>query len=57
MKLLIVEDEAKTASFLKRGFSEAGFLVHVASDGFEAKHEPAADQPGLDAHQQRGLQR
>ena len=39
MKLLIVEDEAKTASFLKRGFSEAGFLVHVASDGFEAKHQ------------------
>jgi two-component system copper resistance phosphate regulon response regulator CusR len=39
MKLLIVEDEAKTASFLKRGFSEAGSLVHVASDGFEAKHQ------------------
>ena len=39
MKLLIVEDEAKTASFLKRGFGEAGFLVHVASDGFEAKHQ------------------
>ena len=26
-------------AFLKRGFSEAGFLVHVASDGFEAKHQ------------------
>jgi two-component system copper resistance phosphate regulon response regulator CusR len=39
MKLLIVEDEAKTASFLKRGFGEAGFLVHVTSDGFEAKDQ------------------
>lgn len=39
MKLLIVEDEVKTASFLKRGFGEAGFLVHVTSDGFEAKRQ------------------
>ena len=33
MKLLIVEDEVKTASFLKRGFSEAGFVVSRAADG------------------------
>jgi two-component system copper resistance phosphate regulon response regulator CusR len=33
MKLLIVEDEVKTASFLKRGFSEAGFVVSLAADG------------------------
>jgi two-component system copper resistance phosphate regulon response regulator CusR len=36
MKLLVVEDEQKTASFLKRGFSEAGFVVDVAPDGVEA---------------------
>ncbi len=36
MKLLIVEDEAKTASFLKKGLSEAGYLVSVATDGAEA---------------------
>ena len=36
MKLLVVEDEQKTASFLKRGFSEAGFVVDVAPDGIEA---------------------
>ena len=36
MKLLVVEDEPKTASFLKRGFSEAGFVTDVASDGVEA---------------------
>ncbi len=33
MKLLIVEDELKTAKFLKRGLGEAGFIVSVASDG------------------------
>jgi two-component system copper resistance phosphate regulon response regulator CusR len=36
MKLLVIEDEQKTASFLKRGFSEAGFVVDVAPDGPEA---------------------
>ena len=36
MKLLVVEDEQKAAHFLKRGFSEAGFLVVVAPDGVEA---------------------
>jgi two-component system copper resistance phosphate regulon response regulator CusR len=35
MKLLIVEDEVKTANFLKKGLSEAGFLVSVAADGPE----------------------
>jgi two-component system, OmpR family, copper resistance phosphate regulon response regulator CusR len=35
MKLLIVEDEVKTANFLKKGLSEAGFLVTVATDGPE----------------------
>jgi two-component system copper resistance phosphate regulon response regulator CusR len=36
MKLLVIEDEQKTASFLKRGFTEAGFVVDVAADGPEA---------------------
>ncbi len=36
MKLLVVEDEPKTANFLKRGFSEAGFVTDVAPDGVEA---------------------
>jgi two-component system copper resistance phosphate regulon response regulator CusR len=35
MKLLVVEDEPKTAGFLKRGFSEAGFMVETAADGLE----------------------
>jgi two-component system copper resistance phosphate regulon response regulator CusR len=36
MKLLVVEDEPKTSNFLKRGFSEAGFVTDVAPDGVEA---------------------
>lgn len=35
MKILIIEDEAKTAKFLKKGLSEAGFVVDVAEDGAE----------------------
>ena len=38
MKILIVEDETKTANFLKRGLSEAGYVVDVAGDGLEGLH-------------------
>ena len=33
MKILVIEDEAKTARFLRKGLVEAGFVVDVASDG------------------------
>ncbi len=33
MKLLVVEDEPKTAAFLKRGLEESGFAVEVTDDG------------------------
>ena len=33
MRLLIVEDEAKTAEYLKKGLRESGFNVQVAQDG------------------------
>ena len=33
MKILVVEDEAKTARFLRKGLCEAGFVVDVANDG------------------------
>ena len=33
MKILVVEDERKTAAYLKRGLSEAGLVVDVASTG------------------------
>ncbi len=35
MRILIVEDEKKTAAFLKKGFSEYGFSTDVAEDGEE----------------------
>ena len=33
MRLLVVEDEKKTAAFLREGLSENGFKVDVAADG------------------------
>jgi two-component system copper resistance phosphate regulon response regulator CusR len=38
MKLLIVEDEPKTADYLKRGLSEAGFVVDIARNGRDGLH-------------------
>ena len=38
MKILIVEDEPKTAAFVKRGFTEEGFVADVALDGVDGLH-------------------
>ena len=38
MRLLVVEDEAKVASFLRRGLEEAGHAVDVAHDGHEGEY-------------------
>jgi two-component system copper resistance phosphate regulon response regulator CusR len=38
MKVLIIEDEPKTLAFLKRGFTEEGFVADVASDGVDGLH-------------------
>jgi two-component system, OmpR family, copper resistance phosphate regulon response regulator CusR len=35
MKLLVVDDDPKTASYLKRGLSEEGFVVDVCHDGHD----------------------
>ena len=35
MKILVVDDEAKTAKFLKKGLAEAGFVVDVATNGLD----------------------
>jgi two-component system, OmpR family, copper resistance phosphate regulon response regulator CusR len=61
MRILVIEDEAKTAKFLKKGLSEAGFVVDVAGDGLDGMHlaqEVEFDQvildvmiPGLDGWQ------
>jgi two-component system copper resistance phosphate regulon response regulator CusR len=38
MKILIVEDEVKTASYLQRGLTEQGHVVDVASNGTDGRH-------------------
>jgi two-component system copper resistance phosphate regulon response regulator CusR len=38
VKILVVEDDVKTARFLQKGLSEAGFVVDVAGDGLGAIH-------------------
>ncbi len=38
MKLLVVEDEAKLADYLKKGLTEEGFVVDVARNGIDGLH-------------------
>jgi two-component system copper resistance phosphate regulon response regulator CusR len=38
MKILVVEDEPKTARYLKKGLTEAGFVADVAASGPHALH-------------------
>jgi two-component system copper resistance phosphate regulon response regulator CusR len=38
MKILVIEDEIKTAKFLKKGLSEAGYVIDLAADGLEGLH-------------------
>src|SRR5262252_5654296 len=38
MKVLIVDDEAKTTEYLHRGLTEQGYTVDVASTGDDGEH-------------------
>jgi two-component system copper resistance phosphate regulon response regulator CusR len=38
MKVLLVEDEAKTAAYLKRGLEENGFVIDIAKNGEDGAH-------------------
>ena len=38
MKILIIEDEVKTFRFLRKGLSEAGYVVDVAGNGVDGLH-------------------
>jgi two-component system copper resistance phosphate regulon response regulator CusR len=38
MKLLVVEDETKTADYLRQGLAEAGFVVDLARNGLDGHH-------------------
>jgi len=51
MRILIIEDEKKTAGFLKKGLTENGFVVdvvHTAEDGLLQAHEADYDLVILD---------
>jgi two-component system copper resistance phosphate regulon response regulator CusR len=39
MKILIVEDDARTGDYLKKGLSEAGFSADLVAGGLDAVHE------------------
>ena len=39
MRALVIEDERKTATFLKQGLSENGFVVEVCTDGEDGLHQ------------------
>ncbi len=38
MRVLVIEDEAKIADYIKRGLSKAGYTVDVARDGIEGRY-------------------
>ena len=61
MKILVVEDESKTGTYLKQGLSEAGFVVDLAGNGFDGLHLATSESydlavldvmlPGIDGWQ------
>jgi two-component system, OmpR family, copper resistance phosphate regulon response regulator CusR len=38
MRILVIEDEIKTAKFLQKGLGENGFVVDLAADGLDGLH-------------------
>lgn len=44
MSILLIEDDQKTGSYLKKGLSEAGYIVDLAQDGADGLHM-ALEQP------------
>jgi two-component system copper resistance phosphate regulon response regulator CusR len=38
MRILVIEDEPKTAKYLRRGLGEAGFVVNIAETGMDGLH-------------------
>lgn len=68
MKVLVVEDELKTGSYLKQGLLEAGFVVDLAANGLDGLHLALTEAydlavldvmlPGIDGWQVlRGIRR
>src|SRR5438309_5436919 len=38
MRALVIEDETKTAAYLRQGLSETGFIVEVCTNGDDGLH-------------------
>ncbi len=47
MKILIIEDEQKTGSYLKQGLTEAGFVVDLIRDGLDGMHMALSESYAL----------
>ena len=47
VKILVVEDETKTGSYLKQGLVETGFVVDLATDGWDGLHLALTDAYNL----------
>lgn len=47
MKILVVEDEPKVASFIKKGLEESSYEVDIAYDGLEAEKMAEASEYSL----------
>ncbi len=47
MRALVIEDERKTATFLKQGLSENGFVVEVCADGDDGLHQALTTESDL----------
>lgn len=60
MRILLIEDEPKTADYLHKGLTEHGYVVDVARDGIDGKHMAVEGEydlvvldlmlPGLDGY-------
>jgi two-component system copper resistance phosphate regulon response regulator CusR len=38
MRILLIEDEAKLAAYVRKGLTENGFVVDIAHDGIDGRH-------------------
>lgn len=47
MRILVVEDEPKTADYLRQGLSESGYVVDVATNGIDGRHLAQESEYGL----------
>ncbi|WP_261859151.1 heavy metal response regulator transcription factor [Photobacterium sanguinicancri] len=47
MKILIVEDEPKTGGYLKKGFTESGYIVDLSQDGVDGLYQATSNDYDL----------